>query len=131
MPNVEVKQSDDNKRQNVKNKQRELNEKKLKDKKRKHEDNIYKYKKSTETGISLAGGKEKFGKCMQFFSEKVENCDELGDIEVEEINNYIGQFGVNSPQITTLVYQLYNLNKEIEGDVIAIMELEEKINQLN
>lgn len=80
-------------------------------------------------GIDLAGDKQKFEKCMQFFSEKVENCDELGDKEVDEINNFISQYGNNSPQITTLVYQLYNLNKELESDEIAINEMKQKIEQ--
>lgn len=38
-----------------------LLEKKLKDKKNKHEENIYKYEKGTKHGIELAGSKDAFG----------------------------------------------------------------------
>jgi hypothetical protein len=108
----------------VRTKQKDLIERKLKEKKRKHEENLYKQKKCSEQGVELAGSVLKFDSCMQYFAEKVENCDELGDAEVDEINNFISQFGVNSPQITSVVYQLYNLNKEIEGESAAISELE-------
>lgn len=111
----------------VRSKQKDLIERKLKEKKRKHEENLYKQKKCSEQGVELAGNISKFDSCMQYFAEKVENCDELGDVEVDEINNFISQFGANSPQITSVVYQLYNLNKEIESEWAAITELEQML----
>ena len=73
-----------------------------------------------------AGGKDIFEACYMFFNDKCENCDELGDKEEAEIDRFMQQYE-NAPIITSMMYLIYNLNKEIESEALAIKEIQAKI----
>ena len=55
------------------------------EKKRRIEELQKKIYKNRDQGNSAAGNAEKFDECLKFFAKKVDECDELGDKEAEEI----------------------------------------------
>ena len=70
-------------------KQRALMEKKLSEKRRRVGDLEKKIFRNRDQGNQAAGSSEKFQECLQFFAQKVDRCEELGDQEATEIQSFV------------------------------------------
>jgi hypothetical protein len=63
----------------VKQKQKDLKMKKIKDKKRKLDENMIKFDRLMSQGSTAAGSEDNFIECYKFFTSTVDKCEELGD----------------------------------------------------
>lgn len=69
-------------------------------------------------------GANGFQKCCDFFEQKVEQTEELGDSEAHDIDEFISKYE-NSAQITQILWQLYYLKLELESENGQIEEIQQ------
>ena len=77
-------------------------------------------------GYSIAGTQEKFVECYKYFTKTVEQCEEMGPKETEELNKYLREYP-NPEELITILYKMYNLKEGIKSDQIDIKEMEAKL----
>lgn len=76
-------------RKEISSKQRALIEKKINEKKRRLQELGAKLGRNREQGNLAAGSEAKFQECLDFFKQKVDSCEELGDQEAEEVQRFV------------------------------------------